>query len=110
VSLADRVDALAIRLPEGDPRKADFRRLIAALADECGCTMGGIFLVAATILAIAYFIIAGGLTIGSALLAIAVVFVASLVGKAIGLGLARIRLLRLRRVLSARLVSVRAEG
>ena len=106
MSLANRVDALAIQLPEGDPRKAEFRRLIAALADECGCTMGGIFLVAATVVAIGWFVVNGGFGIGSAAIAGILVFAASLVGKAIGLGIARIRMLRLRHELAARLASV----
>ena len=106
MSLANRVDALAIQLPEDDPRKAEVRRLIAALADECGCTMGGIFLVAATVVAIGWFVVNGGLGIGSAVIAGILVFAASLVGKAIGLGIARIRMLRLRHELAARLASV----
>ena len=106
LSLANRVDALAIQLPEGDPRKAEFRRLIAALADECGCTMGGIFLVAATVVAIGWFAVNGGFAIGSAVIAAILVFAASLVGKALGLGMARVRLLRVRSELAARLASV----
>ena len=45
MSLADRVDALAQRLPHDDPRRGELRARIAALANDCGCTAGGIFLV-----------------------------------------------------------------
>ena len=45
MSLADRVDALAQRLPHDDPRRGELRARIAALANDCGCTAGGNFLV-----------------------------------------------------------------
>jgi hypothetical protein len=108
VSLANRIDALAVRLPETDPRKAEFRRRIATLADECGCTMGGAFFVAAAALTLGYFVVKGGVDAGSALGGAVFVFAAALMGKAIGLGMARVRLLWLGRVLAVRLASVEA--
>jgi hypothetical protein len=101
--LADSVDALARRLPDDDPRRGEFRARIAALANDCGCTMGGIFLVAATVLAIGYFVLGGRLGIGQIAIAIGFALLASFVGKGVGLGIARLRLLWLRRALTARL-------
>jgi hypothetical protein len=60
----------------------------------------------ASALALAWFIVAGGFGPGSALVAIGFVFAVSAVGKLIGLGVARIQLLWLRRALTARLASV----
>jgi hypothetical protein len=107
MSLANRIDALATRLPEADPRKAEFRRRIAALADECGCEMSGAFIAVALVLSAAYLLLVG-VGLGSAIGAIVFVLVAGVVGKAIGLGVARLRLLWLGRVLAARLSSVQA--
>jgi len=103
-----RVDfrAIAAQLPESDPRIVEIRSRMASLANECGCTMGGTFFAAAVALAVTYFLIAGRPDLGSGLLAIGFVFVASVVGKLVGLSVARIRLLWLRRVLTARLASV----
>lgn len=105
ITLASSVDALAAQLPDGDPRKAEFRSRTATLAQECGCTMGGVFFVGASVLAVASFIAAGQLSIGSGLLSIGFVFAAALLGKLVGLGLARIRLLALRHALTTRLSS-----
>lgn len=101
-------DAMAAKLPDGDPWTAEIRSRIARLASECGCTMGGIFLAAAMAAAVAYFVITAALDFGSMLLAIGFVFGASVVGKFVGLGVARIRLLLLRRALSARRTSIEA--
>lgn len=98
--------ALAAQLPESDPRIGESRSRIASLANECGCTMGGTFFAAAVAVSVTYFLIAGAPDLGSGLLAIGFVFVASVVGKLVGLSVARIRLLWLRRVLTARLASV----
>ena len=101
--LAASVDALARRLPDDDPRRGELRARIAALANDCGCTMGGIFLVAATVPAVGYLVLGGRLGIGQIAAAIGFVLLASFVGKGIGLGIARVRLLWLRRALTARL-------
>jgi hypothetical protein len=105
VSLARRVDALARRLPDEDPRRAQARARIAALAGECGCTLGGVFLAVAAVLAVAYFAAGGRVAAGPVLLALGLVLAASLLGKLVGLGVARLRLLALRRSLSRRIAS-----
>jgi hypothetical protein len=105
---AAHIDAMASRLPEGDPRKAEIRSLLATLADECGCEMGGIFFTTATIAAVAYFVMAGPPSAASGLLGIGFVFGASVLGKLVGLTVARVRLGRLRGVIGARLSLVEA--
>lgn len=99
MSLADRVDALAQRLPHDDPRRGALRTRIAALANDCGCTAGGIFLVVATVVAVGYFVAGGRLGIGEVAAATGLVLVACFIGKGLGLGIARLRLLWLRHVL-----------
>jgi hypothetical protein len=107
MSLANRVDALAVQLPDADPRKAQLRKHIASLADECGCRMAGSFFVAAAALVIGY-LVTTGMQAGAAVVGMGLVVAASLVGKAIGLGVARLRLRLLERRLTGRLSSVEA--
>lgn len=102
------LDALVTLLPESHSRKEEIRTRIAKLANECGCNLGGVFFAAAMAAAVIYFLIAEGVGLGSVLVAAGLVFVTSIVGKFVGLYLARIRLLLLRRVLRARLASVGA--
>lgn len=105
MTLARRVDELATTLPPGDPRRAESRARIATLAGECGCTLGGVFLAVAFLLAVAYFGAGGRLAPGPVLLALGLVLAATLLGKLVGLGVARLRLLALRRSLLRRLAS-----
>jgi VIT1/CCC1 family predicted Fe2+/Mn2+ transporter len=103
MKLASAIDALAARLPDSDPRKSEFRSRSAALGQECACAMGGLFLIGAAVLAIGYFATTKQLSTASALVAIGLVFVASLMGKLVGLAVVRIRLLTLRRAIARRL-------
>ena len=103
MSLASRIDALAQRLPHDDPRRGELRARIAALANDCGCTSGGIFLVAATVVVIGWFVAGNAVGAGEIGLAIGFVLVASFIGKGIGLAIARIRLLWLGHVLALQL-------
>jgi hypothetical protein len=97
MSLARRVDALATRLPSADPRRAQLRARIAMLGDECGCKMAGVFLVCAAVLTVAYLLAAQRLNLASSLLALGFVFAMTMLGKLVGLSMARVRLLLLRR-------------
>ena len=67
--------------------------------------MGGIFLGIALVAAILYFLVRGGLGFQSGLAALALIFLASVTGKLVGIGAARIRMVRIRRVLAARLTT-----
>ncbi len=103
MSLASRVDALAARLPSGDPRRAELRARIATLGDECGCRMAGVFLAGAAGLTVAYLLAVQRLSLASSLLALGFVFAMTLLGKLVGLSMARVRLLSLRRSVLRRL-------
>ena len=103
MSLARHVDGLAAQLPNVDPRKAELRSRIAILSDECGCRMSGVFLLGAAGLAVAYLLAVRELSPGSALLAFAFVFAMGLLGKLVGLSVARLRLLAVRRSVLRRL-------
>jgi hypothetical protein len=95
---AERVAGLLARLPaESEQRKALTARA-HAWATACGCEASGILTSAALIAAIAAVVLGTPITAGSVLLGAAAVFGAGLVGKALGIGLARarLRLLRLR--------------
>lgn len=65
--------------------------------------MSGVFLVAATALISAYFVVTRQPSIATGLLAIGLVFAMSLLGKVVGLMVARLRLLAVRRVVERRL-------
>ena len=65
--------------------------------------MGGIFLAIAFVAAVFYFLVRGGFDLQSGLGAGGLIFVASVTGKLVGLGAARIRMIRLRRLLATRL-------
>ena len=69
---------------------------------ECGCSLGGVFMVVAFLAAISYIVVTADFSIGAAGTGIAVVLVASLLGKALGLAVASVRLEMLRRSLSRR--------
>lgn len=71
--------------------------------------MGGVFFAGAAMLTVAYFLATGPPSVGSGLLAIGFVFAASMLGKLVGLSVARIRLLALRRALTTRLSSLEVE-
>lgn len=87
--------------------EARLRSRIASLASECGCAMGGIFLVASAAGAAAYVLATGRPGLGSGLAALGVVGASSAAGKLTGIAIARLRLLRLRRLLEARLAASR---
>jgi hypothetical protein len=107
--LASSVDLLAAQLPDADSRRAELRSRIVTLGQECGCAMGGVFLAGAAVLTIAYFLATGLPSVGSGVLAIGSVFVASLLGKLVGLGVARVKLLAIRHALTSRLSSFEVE-
>jgi hypothetical protein len=76
-----------------------------AYSNECGCSMGGAFLVA-SLGVLVYGVLSGQLSrtdlAGTILEGAAFVFAAGIVGKLVGIGIARIRLQRMYRELTAR--------
>lgn len=102
------VDALLRRLPDGDSYKASAQKRAAALDHECGCAIGGRFLIVAAILAAGYVLSNQHLTIGTLLAAAGFVFAAAIAGKLIGMVVARIRMRLLHREVSVRIRKVEA--
>jgi hypothetical protein len=86
------VDGLLARLPADDPDRAALQARTAAYGQECGCTMGAMFLAGSFPLALAYFVLTGGLSVGRSIAGILFLLVAALSGKAVGLALAKLRL------------------
>lgn len=90
-------------------REAELRPLIdraARYGRDCGCPMGAAFLIVSLALAVAYVASAPAAGFGSMLarvvVAVLFVFVASVVGKLLGIAVARFRLARLTRELTQR--------
>ena len=103
---AQRADALASLLPDTDAGKATTRACIARLGNECGCAMGGSFLVAASLLAAAYPVFFGELGVRLVVLAVGFVFVTSMLGKLTGILIAVARLAVIRRRLRGQVAIV----
>jgi hypothetical protein len=85
--LATRPDERERLLPYVDKAKG--------LAGECGCAMAGAFLTAALIMVVVYALAFDGLSpnfIADALLGAGFVFSAGVIGKLVGMGIARARL------------------
>jgi hypothetical protein len=102
------VDALLRRLPDGDSYKASAQKRAAGFDHECGCAMGGIFLIAAAVLAAGYLLLNQHVTIGTLPAAAGFVFASAIAGKLIGLLVARIRISLLHREVSVRVAKVEA--
>jgi hypothetical protein len=102
---AVRIDALALQLPDSDPRKAHDRAAISALAQECGCSMGGAWFTVATVIAIAIVLATGTVDVRLLLLLLVGVVGAGLLGKLVGLGIARARLVWLGHTIRSRLAT-----
>lgn len=103
---ARRADTLARLLPDTDPGKATARASIARLGNECGCAMGGAFLIAASLLVTAYATFFGELGVQLVMLGVGFVFGASMLGKLIGILIAVARLAVIRRRLGRHVASL----
>lgn len=91
---------------DGEERRIRLARA-RAYAAECGCSLAGVFLLLSAALVALYGIISGSLSRADALVGTLVVFGASIVGKLLGIGVARLRLALLARYIIAR---YRSEG
>jgi VIT1/CCC1 family predicted Fe2+/Mn2+ transporter len=85
--------------PVDDALAEHFRSRAGVLANECGCAMGGAFLVASAVVAAVYLFLFGHFTITAIVVSVAVTFASAMAGKAVGIGTACARLLLLRRQL-----------
>ena len=91
--------------------RVDVQGRVARYNRDCGCAVGGVFMVAALLAVIAYLAylaVDASFAIAVVGAGIAFVFLCSLLGKAVGLAVASLRLELLRRSLSRR--SRRLEG
>lgn len=98
VAIGQLVGQLALESSE----RSDVQARMARYNRECGCSLGGLFMVAALITAIAYIVVTADFSIAAAGAGIAFVVVSLLLGKALGLVVASVRLEMLRRSLSRR--------
>jgi hypothetical protein len=97
----ETIDRLWRLLPEERPRLRPYVERAEAYRKDCGCSMGGAFLVGSFGLVILDGVLFGGFARGSVLTVVlrgaAWVFGATIIGKLVGIGIARFRLTRLYR-------------
>ena len=96
------MDALLAAWPPDDPERAALQARARKYGRECGCALGGAFATAALVGAAVY-LAAGHLGVATAAASVLLVFVAAGSGKLLGLLLASLRLVLLRRSLVRRL-------
>ena len=96
------IDQLAGQLALESSERSDVQARMARYNRECGCSLGGLFMIAALLTAIVYIAVTADISIAVAGAGIAFVVVSSLLGKALGLVVASVRLEMLRRSLSRR--------
>jgi hypothetical protein len=102
------LDRLLRSLPDEREQLRPYVDRAKALSNECGCAMGGAFMVAALVLVIGYEVVAGWAGPSNVLVRVlrdaAIVFGAGVAGKLTGIGIARVRLVWLYRELRVRYV------
>jgi hypothetical protein len=103
------VDRLLAQLPGDDPERHDLQAQAAKYGRACGCSLGAAFLAVSALLVVIYFAAGGELDLRNGLVSVVFVFIASLVGKVVGLLFATLRLRLLGRSI-ARRVNRRQRG
>jgi hypothetical protein len=93
------------RLSGDDSEKARLRDRVRRYRDACGCALSGLFLIASIVGCGVGLILADPFRWSLVAIGIAFIFCAGLLGKAIGIGWARARLLLLHRSLVRRLAT-----
>ena len=96
------IDALVTELALTPSEQAGVKTRTARYNRDCGCAMGGVFLVAALVTFLVYMAVTAALAIDVIGAGIAFVVVSSLLGKTLGLVVASVRLGMLRRSLARR--------
>ncbi len=99
--------SLVSLLPIGNDEAAELRRRAINLDEECGCDWSAIYFLAALIGGIVYLLGPGRLNAIDVTIAVVLTLIAAIVGKASGIGLARLRLIALNRSLRGRLATIR---
>jgi hypothetical protein len=93
------------RLSGDDGEKARLRDRARRYRNACGCALSGLFLIVSIAACGAGLVLADPFRWSLVAIGIAFVFCASLLGKAVGIGWARVRLLLLHRSLTRRLAT-----
>jgi hypothetical protein len=94
------VQQLLAQLPAGSPKRTALQARAMRYADECGCKLGAIFLTVALVTVPPALVLREGVGIEKAALAVVAVLAAALLGKAVGVAAAWVRLSLLRRSLA----------
>jgi len=96
------IGELVAQLALEPAERADVQARMTRYNRECGCAMGGAFMVAALLAVLLYIAVTAAFAIGVIGAGIAFVLISSLLGKVLGLTVASVRLELLRRSLSRR--------
>jgi hypothetical protein len=104
------IDELVTQLALKPSERADVQTRMARYNRDCGCAMGGAFMVAALLTSAVYIVVTARFAIGVIGAGIGFVVVCSLLGKAFGLVVASVRLGLLRRSLARRARRTREES
>jgi hypothetical protein len=104
------IGELADQLALEPSARADVQKRRARYHRDCGCAMGGAFMVAALLASVVYIVVTARFAIGVIGAGIGFVIVCSLLGKAFGLLVASVRLGLLRRSLARRARRTREES
>ena len=105
-TIGELVTQLALEPAE----RADVQTRVGRYNRDCGCAMGGAFMVAALLTSAVYIVVTARFAIGVIGAGIGFVVVCSLLGKAFGLVMASVRLGLLRRSLARRARRTREES
>jgi hypothetical protein len=96
VAHSQDIDWLLGQFPSDDPQRATYQERAIAYQGDCGCSTGAAFM-AVSILGVAIaFAVDRRIAVVRIVLAMATVLLATAVGKAVGLAVARLRLALLR--------------
>jgi hypothetical protein len=101
------VERLLVELPAGDTERAELRAQANRYATECGCRAGGFFLAVSIVLVPAWILVTGNFGARTLAEGAAVVLAATVVGKAGGMLVGRVRLALLRASLARRVSRAR---
>lgn len=104
------IDDLVNQLALAELEQAGVRTRMARYNRDCGCAMGGIFMVAALLASAAYIVVTARFAIGAIGAAIGLVLAGALLGKVTGLIVASARLGLLRLSLSGHARRMRSES
>ena len=104
------IDELVTQLTLEPSERADVQTRMDRYNRECGCALGGVFTVAALLTVLVYIAVTAAFAIGVIGVGVAFVLVSSLLGKALGLVVASLRLELLRRSLSRRARRLQGES